>query len=131
ATYLPVPLPLRESVLALRAGGKAVWGPEFPIQEAAFVGGLGTVRGYPRQRFLGDAALFGGAEARSVLSRFNFVFRGDLGALALVDGGRVFVDGEDSDTWHTAFGGGLWIGTLGRSRTASLVYAYGEEHSLY
>jgi hypothetical protein len=24
----------------------------------------------------------------------------------------VFLDGEDSDRWHTAFGGGVWLAIL-------------------
>jgi hypothetical protein len=129
SSYLPVPLPL-ESTLALRVGGRAAWGG-FPFQEAAFVGGLETLRGYARQRFAGDAALFGGAELRTFLTRFNFISRGDLGVIALADAGRVWVDGESPGAWHTGVGGGLWIGILDRTRTFSLVYAHGEEGALY
>lgn len=129
ASYLPVPLPL-ESTLALRAGGRAAWGG-FPFQQAAFVGGSETLRGYPRQRFAGDAALFGGAELRTFLTRFNFISRGDLGVIALADAGRVWADGESSGSWHTGLGGGFWVGILDRTRTFSLVYAQGEEGALY
>ena len=34
---------------------------------------------------------------------------GKAGLFALYDGGRVWQPGEDSDTWHTAFGGGFMI----------------------
>jgi hypothetical protein len=117
-------------VLALRAGGMRAWG-EFPFQEAAFVGGRRTLRGYPHRRFLGDAALYGSAEVRAPLTRAEIIFKGDLGVLALADLGRVFVDGEESDSWHSAFGGGLWFSFLNHGYTVNLTYARGEKDSLY
>jgi hypothetical protein len=127
--YLPLPLPM-EATLALRTGGRQAWG-DFPFQEAAFIGGAGTVRGHPLQRWAGDASVFGGVELRAFLTRFNFVSRGDLGLIALADAGRVFVDGESPGGWHTGLGGGLWIGILDRARTVSVVAAHGSETALY
>lgn len=129
ATYLPLPLPL-ETTLALRAGGDVAWGG-FPFQEAAFLGGSASLRGSPRQRFAGDAAAFAGAEVRAFLTRFNFISRGDLGVIALADAGQVWADDDSSDKLHTGFGGGIWVGILDRTRTASLVYAAGEDQAVY
>ncbi|HET9041068.1 MAG TPA: hypothetical protein VFN40_12900, partial [Gemmatimonadales bacterium] len=47
--------------LALRAGGKRVWG-DYPFFEAAFVGGVATVRGLRENRYAGDASAYGNAE---------------------------------------------------------------------
>jgi hypothetical protein len=129
ATYLPLPLPL-ETTLAVRAGGEVAWG-EFPFQEAAFVGGSASLRGSPQQRYAGDAAAFAGAELRAFVTRFNFISRGDLGVIALADAGRVWAEDESSDELHTGFGGGIWVGILDRTRTASLVYAAGDEQAVY
>src|SRR5690606_23732984 len=127
SAYLPLPL---GAVLALRAGGAAALG-EYPFQQAAFLGGSRSLRGTPRQRFAGDAAVRAGAEVRGFLTRFNFISRGDLGFIALADAGRVLVEGEDSDRIHTGVGGGIWVGILDRSRTASLVFASGTEEAVY
>ncbi|HTC23618.1 MAG TPA: hypothetical protein VK688_04610, partial [Gemmatimonadales bacterium] len=62
STYLTARLPL-ESTLALRVGGKKVWGLH-PFQEGAFLGGSTTVRGLYRDRFLGDASAYANAELR-------------------------------------------------------------------
>lgn len=129
AAYLPVPLPL-ETTLAVRAGGRRAWGV-LPFQEAAYVGGLGSLRGHRYQRWAGDAALFGGAELRAFLTRFKLITRGDLGVIALADAGRVYVDGESPGGWHTGVGGGVWLGILDRTRTLSIVAAHGEETALY
>ena len=39
--------------------------------------------------------------------------------MAVTDVGRVFQDGESSDTWHVAGGGGLWLAPVGREHTVS------------
>lgn len=122
--YLPLPLPL-ETTLATRVGGRRVWG-EFPFPEAAFLGGSDDLRGYNRQRFAGDAALYGGAEARVFLTRANLGVRGDLGVLGLADVGRVWLDGDSPGGWHTGWGGGVWFSVLDRATTVTAVYARGE-----
>jgi hypothetical protein len=117
--------------LALRAGGQRLWGG-FPFQEAASVGGWSTLRGYRSQRYQGDAAAWGGAELRVPVSRANlWLVRGDLGALALEDAGRVWMGGRSPGGWHTAYGGGLWFSFLERTHTASVVWAHGERSTLY
>ncbi|HET7274880.1 MAG TPA: BamA/TamA family outer membrane protein [Longimicrobiaceae bacterium] len=129
AAYFPVPFPL-ESTLAIRGGGSQALG-DFPFQEAAFVGGSGSLRGFARQRFAGEAAAFAGAELRTYLTRFKFISRGDLGIIAFGDAGRVFVEDETSEEWHTGYGGGLWVGILDRTRTFSAVVGHGETTVLY
>jgi hemolysin activation/secretion protein len=108
--------------LALRAGGKKVWG-NFPFFESAFVGGASTVRGLREERYAGDAAVYGNAELRARLGRFFVVLPGSYGVFGIADVGRVYLDGESSDTWHTGFGGGVWFAFLepGNAITVSAV----------
>jgi hemolysin activation/secretion protein len=125
ALYQPIPF-LKTPVLALRAGGKHVWG-KVPYHEAAYIGGANTLRGFPKQRFAGDASAFGSAELRIPVTRVYFLVPGQLGVFALGDAGRVFVDGESSDKWHTAVGGGLWVSLLDPASGMSLSIADSEE----
>lgn len=106
-------------VLALRAGGE-VAGGDFPFQEAAFLGGPGSLRGYPFQRFAGDATAFGSAELRQPLGQVKLLVRGRLGVFALADAGRVWMDGESPGDWHTDYGGGVWFETLGYVGTLTI-----------
>jgi hypothetical protein len=99
--------PLRPT-LALRAGGEKLWG-RYPYFEAAYIGGRGTLRGFASRRFAGDAALFSNAELRLALIRHQLLVPGRIGVFGLADAGRVFLDGEESDSWHTAAGGGVWL----------------------
>ncbi|HET6764272.1 MAG TPA: hypothetical protein VFH27_11390, partial [Longimicrobiaceae bacterium] len=116
--------------LALRAGGRQLWG-DFPFQDAASIGGWNTLRGYRTDRFTGDAAAWGSGELRVPVMRANLGVRGDLGVLGLTDAGRVWMDGASPGGWHTAYGGGVWFSFLDRTRTASLVWAHGERGALY
>lgn len=114
--------------LALRAGARKIWGA-FPYFEAAFIGGPETVRLGRENRFAGDASVYGGSELRIPVGRVELMVPTDFGILGLADIGRVFVDGEDSDEWHAAVGGGIWLGFLGRANAVSIVVAKSEERS--
>jgi hypothetical protein len=109
-------------VLHLRAGGKKVWG-RFPFHEAAFLGGPDTVRGLRRQRFAGDAAVFGNAELRIPLFRFTVLLPIRFGLIGLADAGRVWLEGESSDRWHKAYGGGAFLTVLKPENTLSITAA--------
>jgi hypothetical protein len=112
--------------LALRAGAKKLWGA-FPFFESAFIGGASTVRGLRTQRYAGDAAVYGSAELRAQLGRYFLVLPGTFGVFALGDVGRVYLDGESSNKWHTGVGGGLWFAYLESANTISFAVARGDD----
>jgi outer membrane protein assembly factor BamA len=127
ATYLTAPISLHPT-LALRAGGRKVWG-DFPYQDAAYVGGGSTVRGLSSHRFLGDASAYGNAELRLPLSHLNLLAPFELGIFGLADAGRVWVTGENSNTWHSAFGGGLSLAFLNAGNTFTVAVAHGDNQT--
>jgi hypothetical protein len=114
--------------LALRAGGKRVWG-DYPFFEAAFVGGAATVRGLREDRYAGDASAYGNAELRVRLGRFFVLLPGDYGVFGLADVGRVFFEGESSDVWHTGVGGGFWFAFLDPANTVTVALASGDDRT--
>jgi len=127
STYLSLRAPL-DPTLALRVGGKKVWGA-FPYFEAAFIGDPSTVRLARVNRYAGDGSAYGSAELRLALGRALLVVPADVGIFGLADAGRVYLDGESSDEWHTAFGGGLWLAFLDRASTVSIAAAASEERT--
>jgi hypothetical protein len=127
ATYLTPPTAFRPT-LALRVGGKKVWGT-FPFFESAFLGGAATVRGLREQRYAGDAAVYGNAELRVRLGQFSVVLPGDFGIFGLGDVGRVYLSGESSGTWHTGVGGGIWFAFLDPANTVTVALARGDERT--
>jgi hypothetical protein len=127
ATYLSARIPLQPT-LALRVGGKKLWG-RYPFFESATIGGASNVRLGRVNRYAGDAAAYGSAELRLSLTELTLVLPAHLGVFGLADVGRVFLEGESSDKWHSAAGGGIWISYLNRAYTFSLAIASGEERT--
>jgi outer membrane protein assembly factor BamA len=117
ATYLSSKTIAFAPVLALRAGGMRVWG-SYPFFEAANIGSATSIRGLPIRRYAGDASLYASTELRLNLAGK----RGNWGILGLADVGRVFLEGETSNRWHSGFGGGIWfeLAELHRVITATL-----------
>jgi surface antigen Omp85-like protein len=101
----------------LMAGGVKTWG-KLPYFLAPTLGGLHTLRGYRPDRFAGDAAVYGSADLRIPIARLKLIIPGQQGIFGFVDGGRVYLEGESSDEWHTSFGGGIWFTFLTRDQVA-------------
>jgi hypothetical protein len=110
AAYLRAPV-LTKPVLAVRAGGEKLFG-EFPYFDAAFIGGSRSFRTEHRQRFAGDASLYGTAELRVPLARFPLILPLNVGAIGFVDVARVYVDGESPGGWHQGTGAGFWVSAV-------------------
>ena len=139
AVYLS-PASEKTPTLALRAGGQKLFG-RYPYFEAAYLGGgLGgfgpaagddPVRGLPRHRYAGDSSLYGSADLRIYVSRFRLILPGTWGILGFADSGRVWLEGEDSNKWHTGYGGGLWFAWLERANAISAMYARSEGRNAF
>jgi outer membrane protein assembly factor BamA len=116
--------------LAVRLGGSHVWGT-FPYSEAAFIGGVGDVRGLREQRYAGRSAAYGSAELRVALGRFTLVFPADFGVFGFGDVGRVYADDDPSDVRHNGYGGGIWIAPVMREMTARVAVAKSEGRTTF
>jgi hypothetical protein len=114
--------------VALRAGVSHDWG-RVPFFDASAIGGRSSVRGLNSRRFIGRGSAFGGIELRLDVGSLTVIVPGEWGIYGLADAGRVYVDGEDSDRWHTAAGGGLWFSLLDRRSTMTVTYAASGERS--
>jgi hypothetical protein len=111
----------KKPVLALRVGGKKLWGP-FPYFDAAFLGGSETFRTEEKQRFAGDASLYGTTELRVPLAKFPLILPLDVGAIGFADAGRVYLNGDSPGGWHTAAGGGFWVGFLDPGKSVNILF---------
>lgn len=129
STYLTAPV-AGEPTVALRLGAEKVWG-RFPFHESVFLGGPRSLRGWHRQRFAGDAGLYGNLDLRLFLHDFFLVLPGDVGVFGLADAGRVYLDGASPGGWHTAVGGGVWVSFLNRSNTFAVGVATNEERTAF
>lgn len=101
-----------EPTLALALRGEHIFGTA-PFFDLATLGGVGSLRGFSQQRFRGDGSLAANSELRIRLARATVILPADIGVLGIGDVGRVFLEGQTSDVWHAAAGGGVWLSWLG------------------
>jgi hypothetical protein len=127
------------ATLALRVGGKHLLGDKYPFHDAAAIGGGGVfsgqdaLRGFRPNRFIGDSSLYANADLRLYLSRFFLALPGEWGVFGFGDVGRVWwkEDPSGTDTWHTSWGGGVWIGLLARSNAVAFTVAQSDERTAF
>lgn len=128
--YVPLGgLPL-DPVVHLRAVGHKTWGPT-PFEDLAYLGGSSTFPGLTKRRFLGTSMASAASLLRLRLAEVDRFSGLDVGVHGLATTGRVWYPGEESDLWHTAVGGGLWVHLQSLGRTVSLTLADSEEELRY
>ena len=81
---------------------------------SAFLGGKDNLLGFTRERFSGDASLYGTLQTRMHLTKLKLIIKGNLGFHAFAETGRVFAENDNSKIWHPSFGGGFWLSYLDR-----------------
>lgn len=103
--------------IAIKAGGATLSGsPEF--YQLNRLGGGQTLRGYRRFRYYGKSAAYAQNELQWIKNVKGNLFNGRAGLLALVDIGRVWYPGEQSNLWHTGFGGGFILAPFNKTSVA-------------
>lgn len=118
--------PFRQTTFALRARGEKLWG-DFPYYQAAYLGGTQTLRGFARNRFGGDASLYGSAALRHHLFRPTLLVPFDVGWFVFGETGRVWMDRKSPGDWHSDFGGGFWFSPFFRELSFVFAGIYSEE----
>jgi hemolysin activation/secretion protein len=125
SAFFTIPV-LTDPVLAFRAGGARVFG-RFPYTESAFLGGSQSLRTARRQRFAGDASIYGSTELRLPVAEFAFVFPLNVGLLGFGDIGRVYMDGNSPGGWHKGAGAGFWLGLLKPETNVNVLFTNSKE----
>ena len=110
--YFPLSfLPFKNTV-AVRVGGATNIG-DYRGYHANFLGGFNEMRGIRRNRFAGDDSFYNNIDFRFQLADVKSrIIPVNIGLLGFYDYGRVWVEGENSDVWHNAYGGGLYLSPL-------------------
>ncbi|MEO2063656.1 MAG: metallophosphatase [Christiangramia sp.] len=129
---LALDYPLHESgfaAIATKIGGEAIIGDNYEFYHAAQLGGGNTnsLRGYRNERFNGKYAFYQNIDLRSGITQFrtNFIpLR--MGASVGFDYGRVWLDEDNSNDWHTDYGGSIFINAF-KAFTGNIGYYVGDE----
>ena len=111
AFTLPLTL-TKKFVLATRLKGKKLFSNDYDFFQGASLGGT-DLRGYRNERFLGKQSFVHSSDLRLRFPNFKKSFIPmNLGVFGGFDYGRVWLQGEDSNSWHSATGGGLWLNAI-------------------
>lgn len=109
-------------VFASLLKGKRIFNNNFEFYQGATLGGDYDLRGFRDERFIGNSSFFQSSDIRFTTGRIKKslipMYYGIFGGF---DYGRVWLDKEESDTWHHSIGGGLWLNAL-KAYTVRLTY---------
>lgn len=111
--------------LGVRIGGKKNYG-DAPYYDAAYLGRR-ELRGLPMERFAGDTTVHGTVGMLLTLGELRIVVPGKVGVMMHAGAGRVWFEDEDSDRWHTSYGGGVWWAPWTMTNAVRLAFAQSDE----
>ena len=123
----PILLPI---TLGLKAGVGKSFG-KIPFYNQFTLGQNTYLKGYRNNRFTGRSIAFAQSELRLNLFGFSGVLVPmKVGLLGFFNAGRVFQPGENSNKWHSGYGGGFFIIPLREEFTIYTTVSFSEEESL-
>jgi hypothetical protein len=106
-------VPSGQLVLGTKAKAQVNLGDDFEFFQAANLGANEGLRGFRNQRFTGKSAFVQSTDLRLNLNQFKTgLLPLSIGFYGGFDYGRVWIDGEDSDKWHTSIGGGVFANVV-------------------
>ena len=116
-------------VLATKLRGHLIFGDDFEFYQAANIGAENGLRGYRFQRFTGKNSFVHSTDLRlNFRKRKTGILPINIGLYGGFDYGRVWLEDEDSDTWHNSIGGGIFI--IGAEMITANVSAFNSDDGL-
>ena len=102
-------IPSGQLVLATNVLGQFNFGDGYEFYQAASIGAINGLRGFRNQRFTGKNALLQSTDVRLNIHRVKTgLLPLNIGFYGGFDYGRVWLDDNDSNQWHTSVGGGIF-----------------------
>ncbi len=103
-------VPSGNLVLATKWKAHFTLGDGYEFYQAASIGGIDGLRAFRNQRFSGKKAYYQNTDLRYNLGRLRTgILPTAFGLYGGFDYGRVWQPDEDSDVWHTSYGGGFFL----------------------
>ena len=97
-------------VTILKLGGGHIFNDKFDYFQGIGIGADNNLRGFRKNRFVGQSAAFGSLEFRvKLLEGKSYILPGQIGLIAFGDAAKVWFNGANSHKIHTAYGGGLYF----------------------
>ena len=114
-------------VFATKLKGHFNLSDEFEFHQAASIGDGDGLRGFRQERFSGKSAFYHNSDVRLSLGKIrNALIPISYGLYGGFDYGRVWVENDSSNEWHTSPGGGVFFNIAGFT-TANFGYFSSDE----
>jgi hypothetical protein len=121
---------IKPFTLGLKFGGGGSYG-NIPFYNLFTLGQNNYLRGYRSNRFTGEGMAYFDSELRAQLFDVKTLLVPlRIGVRGFYNTGRIFQSGEDSKTWHSGYGFGLYIVPLEPTYTFHISAAFSDEESL-
>ncbi len=118
------------TTIGLRGGYSQAYG-DVPFYYLSRIGQKDNMRGYLRNRFAGEKAVYFNADLRFDLGTIQTtIVPFGIGVIGFTDTGRVWKDGEDSDKWHRGYGGAVYLSPVNENFNLTFSIATSEEERL-
>lgn len=118
-------LPLDQAgklVFATMSKAKFIFTDNYEFFQGATLGGDSDLRGFRRERFLGDRSFLQSTDIRYNIGAIEKSFAPmEYGIFTGFDIGRVWLSGEHSKKWYTSYGAGIWLSLI-ESLTGQVAY---------
>ena len=89
------------------------FGKNYLFYQAASIGVNNGLRGFRNQRFTGEKSFVQSTDIRYCISSFKTrLIPLKLGLYSGFDYGKVWLNGDHSENWHTSYGGGLFLNLM-------------------
>jgi len=106
-------VPSGRLVLATKWKAHLNIGDDYEFYQAASIGGTDGLRGFRNQRFTGKKAYYQNTDIRYSLKKMRTqLLPLSMGLYGSFDYGRVWFPQEDSNIWHTSYGGGFFMNAV-------------------
>jgi hypothetical protein len=116
-------IPSGKLVLATKLKAHFNIGDGFDFYQAASIGGVDGLRGFRNERFTGKKSFYQNTDLRLSLGKVRTgILPTAFGLYGGFDYGRVWNPNEDSDIWHTSYGGGLFLNAAGIASLRAAVF---------
>ena len=97
-------------VLATKIGGEVIISDKYEFYHGAMLGGNESLRAFRNQRFNGKSSFYQSTDLRIGLGKVETSFMPlRFGVTGGFDYGRIWVNNENSNEWHTNYGGSIFI----------------------
>lgn len=116
-------IPSGKLVLATKWKAHFNIGDDFEFYQAASIGGVDGLRGFRNERFTGKKSFYQNSDLRLSLGKVRTgILPAAIGLYGGFDYGRVWNPNEDSNVWHTSYGGGFFLDAAGVASIRAAVF---------